>query len=115
MFGAPLGKAAKRLPAVESLRGSAGRSISGAWLFGLAAVWRQYNTRQLMTDDDGRTGTSLERLYARLEDLSGRGRNEFIKAVLECDDFELTISLLDTMRLSSGAHGRSARPARRPA
>jgi hypothetical protein len=50
--------------------------------------------------DDLRT-TSLERLYARLEDLSARGRNEFIKAVLECDDYELTISLLDTMRLSS--------------
>lgn len=53
-----------------------------------------------MTDDDART-TSLERLYARLEDISARGRNEFIKAVLECDDFELTISLLDTVRLSS--------------
>jgi succinate dehydrogenase flavin-adding protein (antitoxin of CptAB toxin-antitoxin module) len=40
-------------------------------------------------------------LRARLEAISREGRDEFVRVVLECDDYELTLMLLDTFRLSS--------------
>jgi hypothetical protein len=44
---------------------------------------------------------SAAQLAAKLEEISRAGRNEFIRVICECDDWEMTVALLDTMRLTS--------------
>jgi hypothetical protein len=44
---------------------------------------------------------SAAQLAAKLEEIFRAGRNEFIRVVFECDDWEMTVALLDTMRLTS--------------
>ena len=44
---------------------------------------------------------SVAKLQAKLEEISRASRDEFIKVVFECDDPEMTLALLDTMRLTS--------------
>jgi hypothetical protein len=47
------------------------------------------------------TAAALSRLQTELETISRAGRDEFIRVVFECNDPEMTLALLDTMRLTS--------------